>query len=125
MNTRKQTSTAAALGIIPWQRRECIETAAPRIHLMIAVPSEDKNHPLLQTMQASFHLPAHNLYITTLETVNDDINTQQPEQLLIFGNTPVQTDLPTTHTHSLAQLAENPSLKRETYIVLKSLGLYA
>jgi DNA polymerase III psi subunit len=124
MNTLKQTTTAA-LGIIPWQRRALIETAAPAIFIMIAVPSEDKNHPLLQTMQASFHLPADNLVITTLEQLNDDMNAHQPEHLLIFGDANVDTNVPTTHTHSLTQLAENPALKRDTYVVLKSLGLYA
>lgn len=125
MNTRKPQTIATALGMIPWQRRDLIEMSAPRIHLMIVVPAEDKHHPLLQTMQASFHLPAENIHVTTLETLTNDINTHQPEQLLVFGDAKAHTHLPTTHTHSLAQLTANPALKRETYVVLKRLGLYA
>lgn len=125
MNTRKHQTTATALGIIPWQRRGLIETAKPCIKIMMVVPPEDKTHPLLQTMLNSFHLPAEHWHVATLSTLNDDITALQPEQLLVFGNAELHTSLPTTHTHRLAQLAENPALKRETYVVLKGLGLYA
>lgn len=128
MSMNKHQQAATALGIIPWQRRGLAPVAAPtRIKVLIAVPAEDEHHPLLQTMLASFHMPESERQVTVLnDQLNEMIEMLQPEHLLILGDGKhLETSVPTTVTHSLAQLVQQPALKRETYVALKALGLYA
>lgn len=128
MTMNKHEQAATALGIIPWQRRGLAPAAQTKhIHVLIAVPAADEHHPLLKTMLASFHLPEDERAVTVInENLSQVIESLQPQHLLIFGEgTNIQTATPITVTHSLTQLMQQPSLKRDTYTVLKGLGLYA